>query len=46
MSIYTVKEIHSDYWVEFPIYDDAVKRVEELDKIDKYPTLGQYIMFK
>ena len=28
MLIYTEKDIHSDDWVELPIYDDVVKGVE------------------
>ena len=38
MSIYIGKKIHIDDWVELPIYDDVVKRVEEIAKIGKQLT--------
>ena len=46
MSLHATKEIHSNDWVELPIYDKVVKRVEELSKIEKRPTFDQYPMFE
>ena len=46
MSLYTGKEKYSDNWFELPIYDNVVKRVEKLAKIEKDPTFGQYLMFE
>ena len=46
MSMYTVKYIHSNDWVESHIDDEVVKRVEELAKIEKQPTFDQYTMFE
>ena len=45
MYLYTGKEIHIDEWTELNIYDDVVKRLEELAKKEKQPTFNQYLMF-
>ena len=45
MSLYTVTEIQSENWGELPIYDDVVKRAEELAKIEKQPTFDHYPIF-
>ena len=31
--------------MELPIYDNVVKRVEEISKIEKHPTFDQYQIF-
>ena len=46
MSLYTRKEIHVDDWIQLPIENEVVKRVEELSKIEKQPTFDQYSMFE
>ena len=46
MSLYTRKEIHVDDWIQLPIENEVVKRVEELSKIEKQPTFDQYPMFE
>ena len=46
MSLCTGKEIHINYWMELPIYDDVVKRVEELEKKGKQPNFYQYPTFE
>ena len=46
ISLYTRKDIHSDYWVELSIDYEVVKRVDELAKIEKQPTLDQYTIFE
>ena len=45
MLLYTGKEIHIDDWVELPIDKYAVKRVEEMAKIEN-PTFDQYPIFE
>ena len=46
MSIYNRKYIHSNDWIELPIYDYVVKRAEELNGHEKYSTFDQYKMFE
>ena len=46
MSLYTSKDIHINDWVELTIYDEVVKKVEELEKIEKQPTFDQYLIFE
>ena len=46
MYLYTGKEIHINEWTELTIYDDIVKRLEELEKKEKQPTFDQYPMFE
>ena len=46
MLMYTGKEIHSYDWVELPIDYKFVKRVDEVEKIEKQPTFDQYPMFE
>ena len=46
MSLYTVEEIHSNNWMELPIYNDVIKMVEEQAEKKKNPTFDQYPMFE
>ena len=46
MLLYTGKKIHSEYWLELPIYGDVVERLEDLSKILKHPNFYQYPMFE
>ena len=46
MSLCTREQIHSDDWVKLPIRYEVIKRVEEPAKIDKQPTIEQYLMFE
>ena len=39
MSLYTSKDIHINDWVELTIYDEVVKKVEELEKLKNNPPL-------
>ena len=46
MYLYTGKEIHSNDWVESPVDDEVVKRVEELAKLERQTTFDQYPIFE
>ena len=46
VSLYTGKDIRSNDWLELPIDDKVVKRVEELEKMEKQPIFDQYPMFE
>ena len=46
MLLYTGKDIHSGNRVELHIYNEGVKRVEELSPNEKQSTFDQYPMFE
>ena len=46
MSLYTGKDINSVDWVELPIDNDVIKRVEEPVNIEKHTTFDQYKFFQ
>ena len=39
MSLYSRKDIHINNWIELTIYNEFVKRVEEIEKFKNNPTL-------
>ena len=43
---FTPIKIHINDWVELPMDNKVIKRVEELEKIEKQPTFDQYPMFE